>query len=488
MTDAEEPQGPPGRLARLMSLARLGHGGSGRHVANLTAGTAIAQVLMLAAQWACGKYYDDTDFGVFGNLIAFATIVSMVATLRLEMAIPLAAEDDEADDLARFTLVCASVVSALLVAVSLLVTVGVRAVPSEYRLTVQIAPFIVWASAGFAVLRVYQSRRGQFRQMSDANVAGTAATGVAQVGLGAARMTQTGLGLGYGLGRLVSTVMMIRRSGMPVRGSVRGSLVRRWSQFPTWVLLPAVLNAATVGAVTPYVTALYGVSFAGQFSFTQRLLTAPAALLGQAVASVFYVRFAELHRQEQDAAPAMVRLARVLLAIAMVVFVPVTLLGREAFVWIWSGPKWETAGLISGVLAPWLMMSFVSSPLSGYATVKNEVRRLFALAWLEAGVRVPALALGVWVGGPLLGVQAYSFAGLVICLYWTVWVIRLSGASTRTAWGVVTVPLVVVLAAWGFSQVGRDALGEGPYVVASLAACVVVVALSARGVLRALRA
>ena len=66
----------------------------------------------------------------------------------------------------------------------------------------------------------------------------------------------------------------------------------------------------------------------------------------------------------------MVRLAGVLLSIALAIFVPITLLGREVFVLIWA-QKWETAGLITGILAPYLMIQFVSSPLSGYATVKN---------------------------------------------------------------------------------------------------------------------
>ena len=133
-------------------------------------------------------------------------------------------------------------------------------------------------------------------------------------------------------------------------------------------------------------------------------------------------------------------------------------------------------------------MNFVSSPLSGYATVKNEVRRLFGLAWLEAGLRFPALALGLVVGGPMLGVQVYSLAGLAICLYWTIWVMRLSGASTRTAWGVVAWPLVFIIAAWAFSQVGRDALGMTGYVACALAASAVAAVLGGVGVVRALRA
>lgn len=488
MTSApSDPQRPStGRLGRFVALARLGQGGAGRHVAQLGGGTAVVMVIQLVAQVILGHWYSNDEFATFGNLVAFATIVAMVATLRLEQAVPLAETEDEADDVARFAIVAASTLSVALIPVALILTLGPNPVPAEYRLSTQIAPFVVWASAGFAVLRVYQSRHKQFRQMSDANVAGTVATSGVQLGLGWAGFTGTGLGIGYGVGRLLSTVMMMARSGLPVRGPVRAGLVGRWRQFPTWILFPAVLNAATVGAVTPLVTLFYGQGFAGHFSFSQRLLSAPVALLGQAVASVFYVRFAAMHRDEQDTSRDMVRLASVLLGIALAIFVPVTLLSREVFVLLWA-EKWETAGFISAFLAPWLMFSFVSSPLSGYATIKNAVRRLFLLSCIEAGVRVPALALGLAIGGPMAGVQAYSLAGLVICLYWTIWVMRLSGASRQTAWRVVLAPLALILVAWGGAQVGRGTLGETAYVLVSAAFSAAAMVFGGYGVLRALR-
>ena len=483
-----EPRREPGRWARLVALGRLGQGGAGRHVAQLGGGTVVVMIVGVVAQLVIGVIYSDEDYGVFANLVSFATVVAMLATFRLEMAIPLADDVEEAEDLARLALALASALSLVLIPLALVLTLAGDSIPVPFRVSVQVAPFVVWASAGFAVLRGHLSRRQQFRQMSDANVVGSVAMAGAQIGLGRAGFLASGLGLGYGLGRLLSCGMMLRASGLKLRGPVRYGLLRRWSHIPTWTLVPAMLNALTVGGVALVMTALYGVGFAGQFGFVQRLLSVPVALLGQAVASVFYTRFAAMHRAEQDTSHHMVRLARVLLWIALVIFMPITLLGREAFVLAWPDHKWETAGYISGILAPWLMVNFASSPLSGYATVKNEVRRLFALAWIEAGLRFPALALGLVIGGPMLGVQVYSLMGLLICLYWIIWVIRLSGASTRTAWGVVAWPLLLIVAAWGFSQVGRDALGMTAYVACSLAASAAAAVLGGVGVLRALRA
>lgn len=483
---AGEAPAPRGRFARFVALARLGQGGAGRHVAQLGGGTAIVMIVQFGAQYFLNRFYTDVDYAAFGYLVAFGTIVAMAATLRLEQAIPLAGTEEEADDLARFSLVVSTVFSLVLVPVALVLVFGPVRLPEAYRVSVLLAPLVTCVSAGFAVLRAYQSRRKLFRQTSDANIAGTVATAGIQTGLGVGGLLSSGLGVGYALGRLLSTVMMTTRSGLPLRGPVRLSLVSEWRQFPTWILFPALLNAATVGAVTPLVGLFYGSSFAGHFINSQRILSAPVALLGQAVASVFYVRFAAMHREDADTSRDMVRLATVLLGISLAIFVPVQLLSREVFVLLWAA-KWETAGYISAGLAPWLMFSFVSSPLSGYATVKNAVRRLFLLSLLEAGLRVPALALGLWWGGPMAGVQAYSLAGLVICLYWTVWVMRLSRASRLTAWRVVALPLVLVLVAWVFNQAGRELVGEAGYVGVSVVFSVAAMGVGGYSVLRALR-
>ena len=486
--EPDEPASPTGRLARLAALARLGQGGAGRHVATLGAGTVLVMGLQLAAQVPIGRMYGDVEMGLFRNLVAFATIIAMAVTLRLELAIPLAGEEDEADDLARLTLTLATIAAVALVPVALVLVLGPRPVPQDYRLSVLIAPFVLWASAGFNVLRAYLSRRQLFRQVSNANVTGTLGTVGVQLGLGAARQTGTGLGIGYGIGRLVSTVLMLRASRLSWRRRPRWTLVRRWSQFPAWILVPAVLNAVTVGAVAPLITVFYDDRFAGQFGFSQMILAAPVALLGQAVASVFYVRFAAMHREAQDTSAHMARLATVLLGVGLAVFVPITLLCREVFALLWPDNTWEVAGVITGILAPYLMINFVSSPLSGYATVANRVGRLFALAWIEAALRIPALALGVFVGDRLWGIQAYSLAGLLICLYWTIWVMRLSGVGLAAAWRVVAVPLTVIALAWGSAQVGRDLIGQGGYVALSVAVSVGAMALGGVAVLRALRA
>ncbi len=69
----------------------------------------------------------------------------------------------------------------------------------------------------------------------------------------------------------------------------------------------------------------------------------------------------------------------------------------------------------------------------------------------------------------------------------TVWVMCLSGATLRVACTVVLLPLVSILLAWTYAVVGREWVGQTPYVLSSWVLCALVAVVSGTGVLRALR-
>lgn len=477
---------PPGRRQRFMAMARLGQGGAGREVANLASGTVIAQVIMMVSQLAIARLYTPEERAVMAVIVAVAGVLAIGATLRIEMAVPLTHTDEEAEEVARLAMVLAGIVAVVVAGVTVAVLVASPMTRAKYGASAWLLPGVLWAQAAFTILRSWQARKKLFRQSSDANVVGTLATAGAQVAAGLAGSGAGGLTFGYGLGRLASSVMMVLRSRLRVRGRIHWSLLRSWRQFPTWALVPAVLNAASVGAVAPVMNLLYGDTITGQFSQAYMLLAAPAVLLGQAVASVFYVRFAAMDRESQDTSRHMVGLAQILLAISVPVFVPIVLLGPELFSLLLSS-TWRQAGVLATLLSPWLMLNFVSSPISGYATVKNQMQRLFVLGLIETVARLGPLAIGRWWGGPEVGIGAYSAAGAIISCYYIVWVLRLSGASSRRSLSVLVGAVATLAVALVVAAFGRGPLGVPLYVAASVVVSLVVAGVSAYRVLGVLR-
>ena len=75
-----------------------------KSVITLVTGTGIAQGIAFLAAPVLSRYYEPEDFTVFALFSATAAILSVVATARYELAIPLPKEDKDAKSLLRCNL------------------------------------------------------------------------------------------------------------------------------------------------------------------------------------------------------------------------------------------------------------------------------------------------------------------------------------------------------------------------------------------------
>src|SRR5690606_21592699 len=76
-----------------------------RNVAVLAGGTALGQLLTIAASPVLTRLYDPADFGVLGVYAALLTTITTVASLRYELAIPVSDDEEEAASLLVLCLV-----------------------------------------------------------------------------------------------------------------------------------------------------------------------------------------------------------------------------------------------------------------------------------------------------------------------------------------------------------------------------------------------
>ncbi|MDO5628715.1 MAG: oligosaccharide flippase family protein [Mobilicoccus sp.] len=413
----------------------------GRDIAYLTSGAVLAQIVLVVGQIITARLYTPSEFGAFAIALAWANIIAVVATLRYEMAIPLADTEDEARAVTRLCLVASTTVAVVLV-------IGLGAASAAGHVPFGIAsawwsvPLILWGTAVFAAVKMQAGRAGEFGRVGTAGVVASVGQVGTQVGFGLLGFAP-GLAAGQGVGRVLNAAW-IGTSGSLRSDVSMGTAARRWKRMPALNTLPALLNVISVGAVAPLVERWFGLAFAGHFGFATRLLAAPAVLLGQAVSQVLFPTLAKLDRTSGDAAGQVRRATLALVLVALPVFSVVWLLGPEAFALVF-GERWREAGLLAAVMAPWLAANFVSSPLASYATVKNKLGRILVISLIEAGTRVAGLYLGVLTGSALVGVIAYSVAGVGICVAFTGWVLSLAGVDRRGVVRDLSLPLALAV-------------------------------------------
>jgi len=413
---------------------RLGFGVAARQVTNLSLGAAASQALLVVAQIVLGALYTPAEFGAFYTATALGGLLAIVVTGRYEMAIPLADTDDDARGLTALCLLLASAGSTALLAVAAIATVVAGdTVRHLVGPGLWLVPLVTFGMAIYTVQRLTQGRYERFGLVARAGVGGTLLQVLTQIGGGLLGGSSSALTIGYVLGRLGSAAGMMhgsRRSegARPTLRRMR-ELARTWREFPLLNTWPALLNGISASGVAPVVRAFYGVSFAGLFGYASYILAAPSALLSQAVAGVLLPRMAGIEREGRDSAPSLHRTATALTYVSTVFFGAVMLVGPEAFALLPPAGRWRDAGVVAALLAPWLAVSFVSSPLSTYATVRRRLGRLLVVSVVEAGLRLAALAVGLLAGGALWGVACYSAAGVAICLYFISWTLGLAGSG-----------------------------------------------------------
>lgn len=282
---------------RLAQARKFIGSGARMSVAQVAGGTFSAQLVALLALPLLSRLYTPEAFGALAVVLAVSMLLSGVVSLRLELAIPNAVEEHQADSVAWLALG----VSALLTA-ALLVLAWV---PGAGLLSLALSPdYLVWTliatllTAAFTVLSQLFIWRGQFSLLGlRAFWQGLVAT-LSSVVFGLAGMVWTGLLLGQVLGR-VAAIGLMAASVLPGRRTEVSGTRLHWRslwKYPALFMPAGILN--TLGGQLPLLltAAWFGAEAAGLLGVAQRVLVLPAAIVGLAISQVFLGRLAEVRR------------------------------------------------------------------------------------------------------------------------------------------------------------------------------------------------
>lgn len=396
------------------------------HVWQMASGTALGQFWLIAATPLLSRLYTPADFGMFGVFTAFIAVVSVAATLRLEMALPAAGDDaEEADLVVTILLVIVPVslvLGALLWPLTRFDVLGLGVLPTRAAGLASVTVLAVGLSNS---LRYLQTRRRRFDVVGRAMSLQGFARGLVPVMLYPASLGWSGLALGDTLGRLFGVRPMLSGVGEMVRARLQTyrmqdarATLRRHQNFLR-ILLPSSLVDATAAALPlPIIARLFGLEAAGEYALVTRIAAAPGALIGNSIADVFHGHFVQWRQTGAGTARSELnRTARRLLAASMIIYVPAALLAPALFPIVF-GEQWQRAGWTFAVMAPFLAIGLVVSPLSRVLIVTDRMQYKLLVDGLF--LVVPCTVL--WFAadrGYLVALTLFAIAGSgVFLVYW----------------------------------------------------------------------
>lgn len=359
-----------------------------KSVALLAGGTASAQILTLLASPLLTRLYIPADFGVLAVYAAVLGILSVVASLKYELALPLAETKTAAANLLVLCLglvACIALLTALVIGVAGSSLVGLANIPQlePYLWLVPVGVFSVGLYQALNYWAVYARR---FGIIARTKLSQSLSQNLSQLGLGFLGLTPLGLLIGQVLGQGAGVTGLGTAAWQETKEELRAvrpnsllTYAKRYRRFPLFSSGSAFLNTAGLQLPALLLAALYGPQIAGWFALSERVVKLPLAFIGQSVAQVYLAEAANLALSDRGALQRLFRkTARQLLLVGIIPLGLVALIAPWLFRIVF-GEEWATAGNYVQVLALMYLFRFVMMPLS--QTLNVLERQDLQLVW-----------------------------------------------------------------------------------------------------------
>lgn len=383
-----------------------------RQVAVLTGGTAVGQLILVAATPLLTRLYSPTDMGIFGLFYSFLGVASVAVCWRLEWGVASAAGRREAARLLLICLILCVPMSALLAtALAALIAGDVLGFGLLPVWSSPLAALALAATGAFVALRYWHVREQGFRAVSLATVWQAAGRVGTSIALGLAAAGSAGLMAGELAGRVLGIGGLWRRARTVLReqlaagaGAGLAQQLRLGWRYPLVVLPSSLIDASAAALPVPVIAYLFGAPAAGLFALVWRVASIPGALIASSVGDVFHAHAVEARQAGASALRRLLlRTLGRLALLATVVYLPLCLLSPWAFGFVF-GPEWADAGRLMLLLFTMWWSATVVSPVSRLLIVieRPGLKLVFDLVYLAA----PILAL--------FGFSRYGLEGAVL--------------------------------------------------------------------------
>jgi O-antigen/teichoic acid export membrane protein len=449
-------------IARLWRW-RLPRGSVAANLAVVGGATLLGQGALVVAAPILARLYDPEAFGLMSVYTAVLFVLLSVSSLRFDFAIPIARDRAEALNLLGVSAVLGLAMSAI---VALIVAAAGSQIASLLG-AVELGPLLWVLPLSLAVASTTQALTAwavfdrSFSAIGRLRATQGGSQAVGQVALGLTRVGPLGLIIGDFASRAIGAATILHS----VAGSLRSwnvsaaSMARATSgawAFARVMTVASLLSALALQLPFLLIPLFFDLDASGQYFLAYRLLVLPASLIAAAFSQVFLGEAAarqasphEFHRFATDAAVA-------LLIFAIPTYGMVMVLGQEIITAAF-GEEWALAGRFAQIIAPWLLLWSVASPISSLLLLGR--RELESLAFTAVGLAMGAAAItiGAVAGSLTLGIAILSIGSSILTVG-SLWrFLRVAGAHLSELAGpaarILGLSALPIVAAFGVASV-----------------------------------
>lgn len=401
-------------------------------------GTALAQAIGILAMPLLTRLFTPTNFGLLGLFVSTLSILTVLASLRYEQAIPIPRDTARA---ASILVLCV----AILLGISAIISITIVLFGSDLASLLDLKELLPYAwlivigflgSGTYQALNYWAIRHQDYTCITKTKIAQSVGGAVSKVTLGLLSLGPVGLIVGNVISNIAGTYTFISVLVRNDRDAFRGLSItdlhvaaREYWTFPVYTLPASVLVAVTGQIPVFMLTSIYGFTVVGWYTLAHQMLGLPVGLVAGSMAQVFYGEAALHARENPDRLKRLYLDTTKKLAVIAIPLIGIpTLLSPWVFSWVF-GEVWRNAGLYCLPLSLVAISQFIVMPTSRLAVYGfnhwDFYFNVARIALVIAGFLVvgqlglsPLVALAVYgiitafTYGILLGLNVYAIGCL----------------------------------------------------------------------------
>jgi O-antigen/teichoic acid export membrane protein len=393
------------------------------NVSKLVTGTVAGQVITLLVSPILTRLYSSDDFGILAIYFSVASILSVIITLRFDMAIVLPQEEDESIDLVLLGLIVAFVLSISLLVVFILFRTNIVNLIGHPELSVYLylVPISTFFYGSYQVLSYWNSRVKEFNRLAISKTVKEISTALIQLSMGTLYYTGAlGLVLGQIAGNFGAANYLLIKVFFRLKSRITSgiwinlkSVFQKYKKFPLYTSWTSLVSAISQNIPAILLAFLFSPAIAGFYAVATRVMTMPSILIGNSVRQVYYQKASILNNQNKSILNIYTKTTLSLSLIAVAPMSVIMIWGEPLFRFIF-GPTWGEAGIFASILTIWLFFSFMNPPSTVTVLILGLNRLQLLLESLLLVFRVIAILAGYLIYNDIIiSLFFFSFVGSI---------------------------------------------------------------------------
>lgn len=386
----------------------------------LVGGTAIAQVIAIAASPILTRIYQPSDFGALQVFISIVGLALVASTGRYEVAVLLPTDDEDSLHILAVAVLCGCFTT--LVAIGFVVICHYHNVLPSSISTLKshlwLLPISLMGGALYQALSYWAMRRSRYKQIATTKLVQVGAQVGTQLSLGFVIHGSLGLLIGDTMGRIMGSGRFLRDLWREYAIQIRAIRVSRMVQmavryrdYPLISIWGALINVSGLALPSLFLAQYYGAQNTGWFALDNRVLGVPSVLIGVSIAQVYAAEAATLSRSDPGRLMYLfIKTTRRMLYLGVGPCVIFSIFAPWIFQFIF-GHAWREASEYARCMAFMVYAALIFSPVQTTLIVLERQRIQFVWDVVRLALTVLMIALPHHFGfGPRIAIFSYAVA------------------------------------------------------------------------------